>query len=213
MVTAQQNHKERPQNLETPVVAKRELCHTTKFGDGASRDPGYSHQPYNDSSSSLLRVDNFSAIRMRFLRKRKCDLWCHCRCHTYVRAQTPEVLQSILGTLFVGYAGLPALGPPCSYIKCRRASEGYLQINYYFPPWFLARIVSLSMRFQDSKIPNISMRVLNVRDSYENIFRSALVNDAESVLYQLTVGQASVLDVTDDSGHSPLHVGILSDKF
>ena len=194
--------------MEASVAAKDELSEKMKSTDSASADREVSHARYSDSPGSLFRADSFSALRMRFLRQRKCEVWCDCKCHTHVRAHTPDQLQSILGILFVAYAGLPALTPSCSNIKCRRVSEGFLQINYYFPPWFLARIVSLAIRFQDSKIPNISMRVLNVRNTYENIFLSALGNDAESIRYQLTIGQALVLDVTDDSGHSPLHVGM-----
>ena len=65
----------------------------------------------------------------------------------------------------------------------------------------------MAMRFKDSKIPDISMRVLNVRSAYEAVFSSALEGDAEMVRYLLTMGQASVLDVTQDSGYSLLHVG------
>lgn len=50
------------------------------------------------------------------------------------------------------------------------------------------------------------MRILNVRSAYEAGFLSAVGGDAESVRCLLAAGQASVLDVTDDSGHSPLHV-------
>lgn len=54
----------------------------------------------------------------------------------------------------------------------------------------------MAMIFKDSKIPDILMRVLNVCSAYEAVFSSALGGDAEMVRYLLTMGQASVLDVT-----------------
>lgn len=143
---------------------------------------------------------------MRFLRKGKCGRWCDCDCHTYRRTRSPQQLQSFLGALFVGYTGLPALTPDCTNEKCRRSSEAFVQINYYFPTWF-ALSVSAAVSFQNSIIPEISRRVLNVRDSYEEIFQSAIIGDAVSVQYLLTKRQASVFDISSDSGHSPLHVG------
>ena len=68
----------------------------------------------------------------------------------------------------------------------------------------------MAMRFKGSKIPDVSMRVLNVRSSYEPIFESAREGGAGLVRHLLTTGQASVQDVTLDSGHSPLHVGTTS---
>ena len=68
----------------------------------------------------------------------------------------------------------------------------------------------MAIRFKDSKIPDLSMRVLNVRSSYEPIFQSAREGGAGLVRHLLTMGQASVQDVTHDSGHSPLHVGTTS---
>lgn len=193
--------------MEASLVAKEQFSGQMNIRDVGPASKEVSRR-YSDSPGSLFRVDSLSALRMRFLRQRKCDVWCDCNCHTHVRAQTPDMLQSILGTLFVGYAGLPALTPSCSNTKCRRATDGFLQINYYFPQWFLTRIVSMAMKFQDSKIPNICMRVMNVRNMYEGVFMSAFENDADAVEYQITIGQASVLDATDDSGHSPLHVRI-----
>ena len=177
------------------------------YNNSNSAKQEINNQQYSNDSGSSFQLDIFSALRMRFLRQEKCDAPCDCNCHTHTRTQTPQMLQPLLGALFVGYTGLPALTPSCSNVQCRRSSEGFLQIDYYFPPWFLARIVSMVMRFKDSKIPDISMRVLNVRSAYEAVFSSAFEGDAKMVRYLLTMGQASVLDVTQDSGHSLLHVG------
>ena len=163
---------------------------------------------FSDSPGSLFHDANFSALRMRFLRRQKCDPWCTCACHKQSRAETPQFLQSIVGALFVGYTGLPLLTPPCNSKKCHRTGEGFLLVNYYFPQWFLARIISVAVRYNETNIrkPEISMRVLNSQSRSEGIFQSSIRGDANAVKHFLTSGKASILDVTDDSGHTPLHV-------
>lgn len=163
---------------------------------------------YSDSPRSLFSDASFSALRMQFLRRRKCDMRCRCRCHLQTRAQSPQMLQSVLGRIFVGYASLPLLTPSCDNRRCQGSSEGFLQVNYYFPRWFLARILSLVVKFQDAQTPEVSLRILNMRSSCESIFRYAEYGDADSIQFLLAKGRGSVLDVTDDSGHSPLHVRV-----
>ena len=206
----QQSYNDRLKRVEALVPSNLDSFEKTNHTDSISEKQEIYNQRHGDAAGSSFQLDDFSALRMRFLRQHKCDTSCDCNCHTPTRARTSQMLQSVLGSLFVGYTGLPALASTCSSMKCQRSSEGFLQIDYYFPPWFLARIVSMAMRFKDSKIPHISLRVLNVRSSYEAIFLNAREGDAELVRYLLTTRQASVQDVTDDSGHSPLHVGTTS---
>ena len=160
------------------------------------------------SSGRLFAGDSFSALRMRFLRQTKCHQWCDCECHTYKRSHSPRSLESIFGTLFYGYTGMPTATPSCSNNDCRRSSEAFLQVNYYFPAWFFAWAVSVAMKVQGSRIPQFKLRILNLRDSYEEIFQSAISGDARSIHYLLTSGRASVRDISDDSGHSPLHIAV-----
>ena len=161
-----------------------------------------------EPSSDLFAGDSFSALKMRFLRQTKCEQWCDCRCHTYKRASATQGLQSILGTLFLGYTGLPIVTPECSNSRCRRCSESYVQFNYFFPSWFLTWAVSAAIRTSGSKIPEIKLRVLNLRGTYEKVFQSAISGDADSIQFLFKTGRASVRDISDDSGHSPLHVGL-----
>lgn len=191
----QQKHGQRLEKLER-------VMQTNPGSTGQAVSP----RRYSDSPDSLFSEASFNALRMRFLRRRKCDARCGCRCHMHTRAQSPQMLQSVLGTMFLGYASLPVLTPSCNSPICQRSSEGFLQVNYYFPQWFLARILSFVVRFQDAQTPEISLRLLNVRSNSERIFQYALSGDADSIKFLLTNGKGSVLDVTDDSGHSPLHV-------
>lgn len=203
LVEARQDHDEVLHGFRQSLATQEASSEKARFGN----PPPYRETGKRMSKRPVHQVDPFTVMRMQFLRQRKCDVLCKCRCHTYARASTPDSLQSVVGKLFIGYSGLPALTPACTNDTCLRTSEGFLQVNYYFPRWFLARIVHVGVGFnRRSTIPKMTLRVLHVRDTFEDIFISARFNDVESVEYQLTTGRASVFDVTEDSGHSPLHV-------
>ena len=217
IIETQQQQRERLEIVERstssdnprPVVDGQSNAH-----DGSSTTDLFSKtgldttQRFSDSPGSLFHDANFSTLRMRFLWRQKCDPWCPCVCHKESRAETPQFLQSIVGALFVGYSGLPLLTPPCNNKACHRTGEGLLQVNYYFPKWFLARIISVAVRYNETNIrrPEVSVRILNSRSRTEGIFESSIRGDANAVKHFLASGKASILDVTDDSGHSPLHV-------
>lgn len=206
IIQAQHRMNERLQRVEEVLIGRFEPLEKP---DNKQADP-----PLRKAASpplqagSLFAGNSFSALRMRFLRQTKCEQWCDCKCHTYKRSRAPQGLQSIFGTLFYGYTGLPTATPDCSNHKCRRSSETFLQVNYYFPTWFFAWALSVAMKLQGSNIPQFKLQILNLRDSYEEIFQSAISNDAGSVQYLLSTGQASVRDISDDSGHSPLHIAV-----
>lgn len=202
----QQKNDQRLARMEDSISSYVSNSQSSEKLSYSPTDHAVSPRRYSDSPESLFSDASFSALRMRFLRRRKCDVRCRCRCHSHTRAQSPQMLQSVLGKMFVGYASLPLLTPSCDNRRCQGSSEGYLQVNYYFPQWFLARILSLVVRFQDAQTPEVSLRMLNVRSSCESIFRYAGSGDVDSIQFLLAQEKGSVLDVTDDSGHSLLHV-------
>lgn len=209
IIQAQQIIHERLQRVEGALECSSKMAEKSndELTDTSMRKADR-YLPQGESSSRLFAGDSFSALRMRFLRQTKCQQWCDCECHTYKRNHSPRSLESIFGTLFYGYTGLPTVTPSCSNNDCRRSSEAFLQINYYFPAWFFAWAVSVAIKVQGSKIPQLKLRILNLRDSYDEIFQSSISGDARSVRYLLSSGQASVRDISDDSGHSPLHIAV-----
>lgn len=209
IVQAQQLIHERLQRVEESLVHGTKIAETSndRSLDAPVRRADRSLLQ-GQSSGRLFAGDSFSALRMRFLRQTKCHQWCDCECHMYKRRHSPRDLEPIFGTLFYGYTGLPTATPPCSNNDCRRSSEAFLQFSYYFPAWFFAWAVSVAMKVQGSRIPQFKLRILNLRDSYEEIFQSAISGDARSIRYLLSSGRASVRDISDDSGHSPLHIAV-----
>lgn len=64
----------------------------------------------------------------------------------------------------------------------------------------------MTLRLQGNTGPEMSFRILNVRSRYASIFQYASAGDAKAVDMLLTTNQASVSDITEDTGHSALHV-------
>lgn len=89
---------------------------------------------YNDTSGALLEGTQFSALRMRFLPRRKCNPWCRCCCHSHTRLKSPDLLRAVIGQLFLGYAGFTLLTGPCDLPGyCQGSGQSFLQVNYFFP--------------------------------------------------------------------------------
>lgn len=132
LVEAQHEYGHRLAQVESSVSTLPEKSAKLEH-NSTSTNQQVSHWRNRDPSRSFPRNDSFSALRMRFLRRSRCDSRCRCRCHKQTRVQTPQSLQSVLGTLLIGYTSLPVVTPQCNNESCKRPSEGFLQINYFFP--------------------------------------------------------------------------------
>lgn len=140
IIQAQQHIHERLQRVEESLMDGSKAAGQSTLSEKSNDRPldaplGKADRPLlqGHSSAPLFAGDSFSALRMRFLRQTKCKQWCDCECHMYKRGRAPQSLESTFGTLFYGYTGLPTATPPCSNNECRRSSEAFLQLNYYFP--------------------------------------------------------------------------------
>ena len=63
---------------------------------------------YDQERDSIPRTTAFSTLQMRFTQRRRCRPWCMCACHTKGNLNTPKLLKSIMGMLYIGYTGVPA---------------------------------------------------------------------------------------------------------
>jgi len=161
------------------------------------------------ASTESRAQDSFGSVRMRFLRRRQCYAHCGCACHATTRFNTPRMFQAVLGSLFVGYTCIPRVSPACNDDDCVKSSDAFVQINYLFPQWLVARMVSAAMRFSATTGPEISLRTLNVRNPESSIFKAAWENDSDTVIRLLEEGHASVMDIASGLGHTPLHLAVI----
>lgn len=163
----------------------------------------------NQRQESMPTTTAFGALQMRFSKRRRCQSWCKCACHTESRSNTPKFLRSVVGMLYVGYFGVPALSPSCDMSGCKGNSEGLLQVHYYFPSWFLGKVISMALGVSRTCGPELCLRVANVRADWDPIFTHCHNGNIDAVRSVLVAGEASVLDVNAQNGNSLLHMAML----
>ena len=136
---------------------------------------------------------------------------CSCTCHQGGSIRSPHYLNTIFGSLFIGYTAQPWM--TCirdSYdCRCRSTSITY---TYAFPRWLLDRMVAFRIAYDRSRGPELCVRILRVRSGHEYIFWAATMRTSDTdktsihhIEYLLTNGEASVLDV-DPYGRTALQV-------
>lgn len=132
-----------------------------------------------------------------------CGVNCNCKCHTSLRFRSPGVLDSIFGSLFLGYEASPWSSQRCQNARCRRSST---TVHYTFPRWFVTRIVAITMSYNQAGTgPELLLRVLQIRPNDARIFACAQHGHLEEAKRLLVDGEASIFDVNSYSC-TALHV-------
>ena len=135
-----------------------------------------------------------------------CTPWCSCSCHRETRLRTPRILEQFIGSLFVGYSGLPALRPPCNEKTCHLQAQPLTYVTYFFPRWFLSRMVTFMMTVTPLAGPVASLKVQRVVPGSADVFNFARLGDIDGMKALFEKGLASPHDVQYESGVTPLHV-------
>ena len=163
-----------------------------------ARQPGTSG--YN--GSQIAKSNSF------VLTGKSCNVNCRCSCHKKGSLKSPRFLTTVLGSIMVGYNAIPGLAPKCNDPSCKGQSTNITYI-YTFPQWFVSRVVYLNFKNEQSRGPELCLRVVRVRPRSADIFVVVQDDREEAALEHtkrlLLAGEASVLDVNPD-GESVLLV-------
>ena len=118
-------------------------------------------------------------------------------------------MDRMLGQLFVGYAGLPLLSPPCDLHTCDKSQAPHLNVEYWFPLAFCwSTIVQLQIAYQPNSGPQIALNTLRrVPDSAQCV-SYALEGNIEGLKGLFKRGLACPRDVSSTRGYSILRVGL-----
>jgi hypothetical protein len=161
-------------------------------------------------SNSKGEISHFSSVQIRMSREaNSCGDWCSCSCHTRRQLRTPHFMDHVIGSLLVGYSGISVTKSNCNEFACKQRSYPSVHFTYFFPYWFLSRIITMSIRATASQGPELCLKVPRVRGRTEAVFRAAVSGDVEHMKSLLIKGFASPLDVSSSSGLSALHASIL----
>ena len=159
----------------------------------------------NNTSKGLqgqLNTSRALRIRARDYDRVNCQTWCPCVCHNQRSLATSGLLGHIMGRLFVGYTGLPFTGKSCNIASCRLKQTPFVNMEYWFPPWFLHYAVRLNVAFQSAAGLHLQLRTLRrVPDSAECV-RFALTGNIDGMRELFVKGLASPQDVSFTRGYS-----------
>jgi hypothetical protein len=137
-----------------------------------------------------------------------CRSDCLCACHLRSKkSATSGFLDSMLGQLFVGYAGIPLLSPRCDSDSCEKAQTPHVSVEYWFPLGFCwSQIVRLQLGYQPNVGPCLQLSTLRrVPDSAQCV-NYALEGNIEGLKQLFKNGLASPRDVSSTRGYSILRV-------
>lgn len=158
-------------------------------------------------SQQLTRISAVG-IRSSHFPRTACKPWCSCVCHTESRIQTPQFLQRFLGNLFIGYSGLPVLTKSCNQQTCHMRAQPMSYITYFFPLWFLDRMISLTMTTTPLAGPVVSLKTQRTVPGNADIFTYAKSGNVEELQILFEKGLASPHDVHYESGVTALHASL-----
>ncbi|KAL9117489.1 MAG: hypothetical protein Q9187_005974 [Circinaria calcarea] len=184
------------------IIATDELSVVEEQLPSVSDEPrsgtGFLEEQYQDNSGCK------GALHMEFTKYQRCCSSCLCSCHHQNRVRSPRLLNDILGSLLIGYSGLPCYRQTCDRDCKKGASKGGVILQYTFPGWILKKTLCMMMACSKMKGPELLLRCLRVRPEESPIFEAVRAGNLSEVKNLLVNGEASIIDV-NYRGYSPLH--------
>ena len=155
--------------------------------------------------SKMLSAVSAIGIRTAQFPRTPCAPWCSCACHYEKRLQSPRMLQSLIGIMFIGYSGLPNVTPRCDQFNCHQRSQPAVSLTYFFPAWFMTRAISAVLVSTPLAGPVVSLKCHRAVSSKADIFNAAVIGDVETMKRLFEGGFASPHDMHYQSGVTALH--------
>lgn len=177
--------------------------------DILDRKPGALKDDAKEAENGNIRMQGseFLSMETSLSRTNVCNARCICLCHNRLTTITSDSMNQILGTLFVGYAGLPIFPKSnCTETTCIRHSSVLLTISYYFPRWFAARMIAFQYSWTSLNKYRLNIKTPRTRSDSEHVFIYAMTGNISQVQAVFANSLASPFDMIQTSGHSLLHV-------
>lgn len=178
-----------------------------------ARPPPYRQGSYKVAEEFSPQNNKDSVIRLQASCYRKtCRPWCSCCCHVRKSIKTPNSLKGFLGSLFIGYSGVPFVTQSCNERQCSRRSTLRFIVNYQFPAWFWTRALFASLTSANMPGPEMLIRVQTTVPFASETYQYCLNGNTIGLQRLFEKHSASPFDV-DPDGVSLLHVSnILYDR-
>ena len=174
--------------------------------------------PTSSTSSSRSRSSGkSSSIGVRVTRQitAACQAGCICACHSTQRQSTaPNLFTKFLGKLFVGYAGLPCVTPPCDTEGCDRRQDLSVSAEYWFPMGFCwSQIVRTQFSYDSNLGPSFTLATFRQIPDDAPAVAFALTGDVNGLKTLFASGQASPRDVSATRGYTLLRWALYGQRY
>jgi ankyrin repeat protein len=140
-----------------------------------------------------------------------CPKSCRCQCHKRRTLQLPSSLRYWLGTLNVSVANPRYIQLPCNVPRCRRRADMSVTIQYVFPSWFAAEMISAYYKRTTWGSVDRLIRVVQIVET--DAFCFTRKGNLPSLRDLYSKGRASIHDVSPMSGYTALIEAIMSLEF
>ena len=193
------------QDLPRPTSSGAELDSATR----SSQLKGMQLENIVEASDSPIQQRRPQMVTFNCRRPISCEGHCSCICHSNRRHyKSPGVLSKLVGSLFIGYYGLPVSISECDSKTCVNQVSRMLRVSYSFPTWFVSKTLNLVARNLFTSDPCFGLSLRNRVDiaAGVNIISSALRGDISTITKLLEGHKASLTDVESYAGNSPFNV-------
>ncbi|KAI9660165.1 MAG: hypothetical protein M1821_001517 [Bathelium mastoideum] len=167
-----------------------------------------------DNSGDIMEAGNTDRERpvtlevTRQITARKCPSGCHCVCHNTQRYKLPAAIECVAGRLFYGYSGKPLLSQQCSFSGCLGQRTTSSRMTYFFPRWFMERIVSLNLQVDDFGSPPLSLKTRRAVPEMSQIFTLSRIGDLQGLQELFGAKMASPNDIHREGQWTALHFAV-----
>ncbi|UKZ94415.1 uncharacterized protein TrAFT101_009287 [Trichoderma asperellum] len=142
-----------------------------------------------------------------------CRKHCSCSCHTQRNSASPAFLNNVLGRLFVGYAGMPAMSPKCDNQECQGSRSGKISLEYWFPASVWSRILRMELSFHHAAGPSLQLDMLRIIPDNSQCINFAVDGNIGGLKFLFDRGLASPRDVSSKRGYSLLRWALYSKQY
>ncbi|KAH8645547.1 ankyrin repeat-containing domain protein [Tricladium varicosporioides] len=177
----------------------------------SSMNAGVSRELARRNSKSSASINGLR-IRTAYYTGRTCQVECRCNCHSSFGLRTPNVVEPMIGRLFVGYAGIPLFRPKCNDTHCRKSQAPSISIEYWFPLWFLAQVIKIILAYQPGAGPHLQIRAIRRIPDSAKAIAFALDGNIAGMRALFVQGLASPYDVSETRNFSLLRWAVYANQ-
>ena len=183
---------EQLQHLQEQIADSARYLQSTRPIGHSDREGPSEHTDTESTSATTI------GIRLTQVPTNLCVECCSCVCHKPGRLVI-DFLGPFIGSLFVGYTGLPNITPPCNEYTCkknRHRATFSARLTYFFPSWFLTRMIYSVVNYTARDGPQILfVKAPRLRSGNTSIFHHAQDGDIRAIREAFATGDASPFDV------------------